>query len=591
MDSSENHHLRDIVENIPVGAVYVEGEQITLNCAAEKITGYKRHELDSLDDWFSSLYGSHQEEIRQLYQSSEAAGCTLEALSTDILTKEGTQRAIELSACLFDGHEIWILYDVSEYMQAQEGLRLRDQAMRATSTGVIIVDARLQDKPTVFVNEAFETITGYSAHEVIGRNLRFLHRGDLDQHGVVEIRQAISHGHEMKAVVRNYRKDGKLFWNELTISPVHNKNGELTHFVGIQNDITLRKKSEAALQKSEQRIRAILDAASDAIICIDHRGIIQDINPATEHIFGYSQQELLLENISILMPAPWSYEHDSYIKRYLQTGESQILGKGRELVAKRKDGSTFPIFLSVSRVDHINQFIGIIRDISEQKELQKQVLEIASQEGRRIGNELHDNIQQQLTGLGMMARTVLTQLDRLSSDDPVLEEVNTLLSEMAEGLKLSASQVYLLARGLVPVDIDAEGLRMALSDLCARISKQYDLLCHFSSAGDVQVNDNFISTHLYRIAQEAINNAIKHSRSRHIEISLQGDEEKITLTISDKGSGFLDSGVPASGLGFGIMRYRANIIGATVNFINDRDAGMQVVCILPRSVQVKSSDL
>ena len=587
MDIPENNRLKDFVENIPVGAVYVESQHITLNRAAEKITGYQRHELGTLDAWFTRLHGGRGKELYQQYIADLEAESPLTEYSLSIIRKDGHQRCIEMSVCLFDGHEIWIFSDVTEYMRAEEGLRLREQAIRSTSTGVIIVDARQQDNPAVFVNEAFETISGYSAQEVLGRNLRFLHRDDPDQPGVIEIRNAILSGHEMKTVVRNYRKDGALYWNELTISPVHNSRGELTHFVGVQNDITQRKNSEQALQKSEQRIRAILDTACDAIISIDQRGNIIDINPATETMFGYTQRELLYENISLLMPDPWSYEHDGYIRRNLETGDSQVIGSGRELVAKRKDGSTFPIFLSLSQVD-VDLFTGIIRDLSEQKELQKQVLEIAAQEGRRIGQELHDNIQQQLTGLGMMAKSVLTRLEQLSRDNTALSDIASQVSEMAEGLNKSASDVYLLARGLVPVDIDAEGLREALSELSSRITMQYQRVCHFNSDGDVRVDDNFVATHLYRIAQEALNNAIKHSQSKQIEISLRGDAEKITLTVSDHGTGFKGTADAGSGLGIRIMRYRASMIGANVQFNDTEETGMQVVCILPRAVPINS---
>ena len=113
---------------------------------------------------------------------------------------------------------------------------------------------------------------------------------------------------------------------------------------------------------------------------------------------------------------------------------------------------------------------------------------------------------------------------------------------------------------------------------------QYQRVCHFNSDGDVRVDDNFVATHLYRIAQEALNNAIKHSQSKQIEISLRGDAEKITLTVSDHGTGFKGTADAGSGLGIRIMRYRASMIGANVQFNDTEETGMQVVCILPRAV-------
>ena len=127
-------------------------------------------------------------------------------------------------------------------------------------------------------------------------------------------------------------------------------------------------------------------------------------------MFGYTTAELVGQNVKILMPSPYREEHDAYIARYLETGEAQLIGIGREVVGRHKNGSTFPVGLAVSQVGHPELFTGIIRDVSALKELQKQVLEIAAEEDRRIGHELHDNIQQQLTGLGLLARSLAEAL-------------------------------------------------------------------------------------------------------------------------------------------------------------------------------------
>ena len=117
--------------------------------------------------------------------------------------------------------------------------------------------------------------------------------------------------------------------------------------------------------------------------------------------------ELIGQNVKILMPPPYRDEHDGYIERYLQTGEARIIGIGREAVGRRKDGSTFPVDLAVSEVENLGLFTGIIRNISERKELQQHVLEIANEEQQRIGQELHDGTGQQLTGLSLFAGRLL----------------------------------------------------------------------------------------------------------------------------------------------------------------------------------------
>jgi PAS domain S-box-containing protein len=142
-----------------------------------------------------------------------------------------------------------------------EGLHgLLGRAIVASSNGVVITDPNLPDNPIVYVNPAFERTTGYPMEEVIGRNCRFLQDDDRDQPGLDELRAAIREGRGCQVVLRNYRKDGSLFWNELYVSPVHDEEGRLTNFVGVQNDVTERKRIEGALEESEDRLRLALEA-------------------------------------------------------------------------------------------------------------------------------------------------------------------------------------------------------------------------------------------------------------------------------------------------------------------------------------------
>jgi diguanylate cyclase (GGDEF)-like protein/PAS domain S-box-containing protein len=129
----------------------------------------------------------------------------------------------------------------------EEWPRVLERAVESTRTGVLITDPHQPDNPIVYANPAFERITGYSAEEVLGRNCRFLQRDDGDQPALEEVRAAIREGRDCRVVVRNYRRDGALFWQELSISPVRDDQGRITHFVGIQDDVTERKLAEERL--------------------------------------------------------------------------------------------------------------------------------------------------------------------------------------------------------------------------------------------------------------------------------------------------------------------------------------------------------
>lgn len=149
-----------------------------------------------------------------------------------------------------------IFCDVTERQQTNEALRVRTRAIDASRSGVVITDPHQPDNPIIYVNPAFEQMTGYSAAEVLGRNCRFLQRDDRDQPGVDELRAAISQGRDAEVVLRNYRRDGTLFYNELYLSPVHNECGELTHFVGVQIDVTERRRTEEELMRRNTELEA-----------------------------------------------------------------------------------------------------------------------------------------------------------------------------------------------------------------------------------------------------------------------------------------------------------------------------------------------
>jgi len=136
----------------------------------------------------------------------------------------------------------------------QHELRLHDRAMAATSCGITIADAAAPDMPLIYVNAAFERITGYPEREVIGRNCRFLQRDDRDQPGLIDLRRALQAGEDCTITLRNYRRDGSLFWNELYTSPVFDDAGRLTHFVGIQTDVTVRIEAEENLQRQREAL-------------------------------------------------------------------------------------------------------------------------------------------------------------------------------------------------------------------------------------------------------------------------------------------------------------------------------------------------
>ena len=178
--------------------------------------------------------------------------------------------------------------------QAEERLQLLERAIAVANNGIIITDAQASDRPVVYANSGFERITGYTREELIGKNTRFLQRQDSKQPVINELRRTIAEGGEGQFILRNYRKDGSLFWNELSITPVRDVTGKLTHYIGVQTDITQRKLAEEALRKSEERWQLVLEGNNDGIFDWNIKTNEAFISARLQQMLGYADREINL---------------------------------------------------------------------------------------------------------------------------------------------------------------------------------------------------------------------------------------------------------------------------------------------------------
>jgi PAS domain S-box-containing protein len=290
-------------------------------------------------------------------------------------------------------------------------------------------------------------------------------------------------------------------------------------------------------------------------------------------MFGYSAAEMVGHNVGLIMPSPYQQEHDGYLTRYLQTGQKHIIGVGRELEARRKDGSIFPMHLVVSEIEDRKLFTGILRDMTQYKRLEQEVLDVATLEQQRIGQELHDGVGQEVAGLSMVADALAKQL----KDLPPQAE---LAGKVVAGLQRLQNQSHSLARGLVPVEVDPEGLRVALEELASRTSEVPGVSCTFEWTGQPQLTVAVTATHLLRIAQEAVNNGLRHGQARNIHIALRAKADSLSLTIRDDGIGLLGRPSHGKGLGIRIMRNRAAVIGGALTIAPAEGGGTLVTCLL-----------
>ncbi len=427
----------------------------------------------------------------------------------------------------------------------------------------------------VDMNPAAERQYGWSREELIGKSIKTLVPPDEHQERD-ELMARCVQGEEIRGVEgTRITKSGEVRAVLLSLSLLTDDLGQPAHIMAFSEEITERKRTEQALYESRERIRAIFNVATDAIITIDQRGIITDANPATERMFGYAGGELIGQNVSILMPPPYRDEHDGYIKRYLETGKAQIIGVGREVTAKRKDGSVFPISLAVSEVDHLLMFVGMIHDISARKELERYLAESRSDEKRYLSQELHDGLGSLMTGIAMLAQTLHLKMSRTGL--PEADQVADLVKHIRE----AHEQVRRISRGLLPVEVVPGGLRAALRELAKRTSKADKLDCKLVVRGEVAIRSPNDATHLYRIAQEAVSNAVRHGRPSEIVLGLEADGCLVRLSVRDNGIGIQESPDGRKGMGLRTMKYRAEQIGATLTVAPAESDGTVVTCTYP----------
>ena len=426
-------------------------------------------------------------------------------------------------------------------------------------------------------NQSAERLFGYSDAESIGRSVMMLIPADR-QHEEEMILTRIRNGRKVDhyETIRQ-RKDGSSIEVSISVSPVRDDRGEIIGASKIVRDITERKRADATLRESETRMRAILDSALDAIVTIDEAGTIESLNPATERLFGYTWPELLGRNVQMLMPEPYHSEHDSYLRNYILTGEAKIIGISREVTALRKDGTTFPVSLAVNVVALGDRrlFTGIIHDLTNRRHLERQLLEIVASEQRRIGQDLHDGLCQDLVGIAFQADAVARKLAADGNND------GEAIDRIAASIRSASAQARKLSHGLNPVDLKGGGLPSALEGLSTKIAASFDISCIFDWDGANVVVDDATATHLYRIAQEAISNAIKHGKAKNVQIGLKARANRLALRITDDGIGLKSGHKSEDGIGLKGMQYRANLVDGVLNIASVPRGGTVVACTVP----------
>jgi two-component system, LuxR family, sensor kinase FixL len=341
--------------------------------------------------------------------------------------------------------------------------------------------------------------------------------------------------------------------------------------------VTLKPRQRGAgrLAILRSRLANIVESSSDAIFSRELDGTINTWNRSAELMFGYRPEEIVGMSSSLLLPPDRPDETVRLLNR-VRRGERV---EHFETKRVRKDGGLLTVSLSVSPIwDEEGRVVGastIARDITVQREMEDRILENSEQEMQALGRELHDGLGQQLGGVDLLGRTLARTLRQQKRPEARTAQMLVRLVRQAW------SQTRALARGLTPAMESPDALMLALDSLSSNTSTLLGVRCVFQCEEPVLVHTHSSSLHLFRIAQAAIANAIRHGRAHRVDIVLASYKGELLLEIRDNGKGLARGWQKSPGLGLRIMRYRAAALEGTIQWAKAKPHGVVVTCRVP----------
>lgn len=484
-----------------------------------------------------------------------------------------------------------IARDITE-REAADASRKRLAAVVENSDDAIItldLDGAIQTW-----NAGAERIFQYTAAEAVGRNVSFLRPLEAADDEAV-FRRYIRQGKRIDHYeTHRVRKDGRIIDISVSISPLNDSAGRICGFSKISRDITQRN-------VDRRMFHQLLESAPDGFVILNAEGMVRMANARTEVLFGLPRKRIIGAAFEALLPADDRYRFTACRRDFLRQPNRAEKFRGIHLNGLRRRAEPFPMEISMSQVETPEGPLIIIdiTDITERKEaeqtirklnadleqrvqertaalteqiaarlrLEEELLNISEREQRRIGQDLHDDLGQQLAGAWMMVDVLQRKL--AADNSPRHADARKIGSWLQKALSHTRS----LARGLHPVAPEQGGFTKALETLAVQSAELFGVQCFFECKGAPPIDDEFISTNLYRIAQEAVSNAVKHGAAKKVIIQLTQDK----LMITDDGSGLHESS-PSEGMGMRIMRYRAEMAGCTLSVRSGCRKGVIVTC-------------
>lgn len=319
-----------------------------------------------------------------------------------------------------------------------------------------------------------------------------------------------------------------------------------------------------ALQKSNERFRLLFERSLDAILISNDRGQFVEVNGAACRLLGISRKQLL----------DWKWS-DILAKTIYQSSERHSEGLGEMTFTKPNGQRCFIEFSSTQLAADLN--LSIFRDVTERRNLEREIQEISEREQRRLGQDLHDGLGQSMTGIAFLAKVLQQKLQAKGVEEA--ESAGNIATLINEAL----AQTRRLSRGLCPTVLDTNDIEAALEQLAENLRTLFAVNCDMHCDPDIKIADNAVAVHLYRIAQEAATNAVKHGKCKNIFLSLTLNNNRMLLKVKDDGCGFPAAPAKGKGMGLRVMHHRARMIGATFSVRQPKEGGITVTCSLPKA--------
>jgi len=515
------------------------------------------------------------------YQSGETVEFTVPIRRTDgqVRWVEVKNRPIVDPATGKYTRLVGVVIDITERKQAADALReseFRYRTVAELSSGFVYeasVDAE-GEAQIVWASPGLEPFFGASFDELNRLGWRHVFF-PADHANAIERRKRLRSGErtEMEIALKTLRGDTR--WIHLANQPIIGLDGSVTRFIGVVHDITDRKTNEEVLRSQALAIEVM----HEGVVLTDSGGIIRMTNPAFDRMFGSIGGALIGKHLRQLPCDP------PLDRRIAEFADEATARAGAPLVseltvrgAQDGDAALFIEAAITSLVLRGERFwLTMLQDATARRQLEREVLEASNREQQRIGNDLHDGLGQELTGIALLLRGLENRAEREASDlSASIEEIALLVND-------AIFTTRALARGLSPVTFDRGGLALALEDLARRLSATFhiDVRCEADDSlerGLESVN----ALHLYRIAQEAVTNASQHGSARRVIIELRADAGRGLLRIEDNGHGFNPAAHQSKGLGLRIMHYRAQMMAGSLRIESTHARGTIVSCWFPR---------